>query len=394
MEHSYFQCSSLRFSVTFFIVNLLVGCVGASSSGNHHSPCNFPAIFNFGDSNSDTGGYSAVFGQAWAPAGETYFGHPAGRYSDGRLIIDFIAEKLGLPYLSAYLDSIGANFTHGANFATAASRIRKLNYTIAQAGLSPISLNIQNYEHAQFTTRTQTLRNRGGVFQHLMPKNESFSRALYTFDIGQNDVTSYNTGMSKEEVRDLISETLDQFSENIKDIYNHGGRYFWIHNTGPVGCLAYILDSLQITAGQIDKMGCAKPINDVAQYFNRGLNETVVKLRKGLPSAVITYVDIYKVKYLLISKAKRYGFKKPLRACCGRGGKYNFNSKYGCGAKMKVNGTEITVGSCKDPKVKICWDGVHYTEAANKFVFDQIVDGSFSDPPLPLIMACHRPTSY
>lgn len=54
------------------------------------SPCSFPAVFNFGDSNSDTGGLSAAFGQAPSPNGETYFGAPAGRFSDGRLIIDFI----------------------------------------------------------------------------------------------------------------------------------------------------------------------------------------------------------------------------------------------------------------------------------------------------------------
>lgn len=53
-------------------------------------PCHFPAIFNFGDSNSDTGGLSAAFGQAPPPNGFSYFGGPAGRYSDGRLVIDFI----------------------------------------------------------------------------------------------------------------------------------------------------------------------------------------------------------------------------------------------------------------------------------------------------------------
>lgn len=53
-------------------------------------PCSFPAIFNFGDSNSDTGGLSAAFGQAPYPNGETYFHVPSGRFSDGRLVIDFI----------------------------------------------------------------------------------------------------------------------------------------------------------------------------------------------------------------------------------------------------------------------------------------------------------------
>ncbi|KAG7012778.1 GDSL esterase/lipase, partial [Cucurbita argyrosperma subsp. argyrosperma] len=62
-------------------------------------PCNFPAIFNFGDSNSDTGGFSAVFGQAPPPNGMSYFHGPVGRYSDGRLIVDFI----GIYFLSFVL---------------------------------------------------------------------------------------------------------------------------------------------------------------------------------------------------------------------------------------------------------------------------------------------------
>lgn len=52
--------------------------------------CNFPAIFNFGDSNSDTGGISAALYPINWPYGQTYFHMPAGRFSDGRLIIDFI----------------------------------------------------------------------------------------------------------------------------------------------------------------------------------------------------------------------------------------------------------------------------------------------------------------
>lgn len=61
------------------------------------APCHFPAIFNFGDSNSDTGGLSAAFGQAGPPSGETYFHAPAGRYSDGRLVIDFIGTYVHMP---------------------------------------------------------------------------------------------------------------------------------------------------------------------------------------------------------------------------------------------------------------------------------------------------------
>lgn len=87
------------------------------------------------------------------------------------------------------------------------------------------------------------------------------------------------------------------------------------------------------------------------------------------------------------------GFEEPLRGCCGHGGKYNYNLHIGCGAKVKINGKEILIGkACKDPSVWVNWDGVHYTQAGNKWVFDQIVDGSYSDPPIPLNKACHKHT--
>jgi len=54
----------------------------------------FPAVFNFGDSNSDTGTLvTAGFESLYPPNGHTYFHVPSGRYSDGRLIIDFLSNN-------------------------------------------------------------------------------------------------------------------------------------------------------------------------------------------------------------------------------------------------------------------------------------------------------------
>ena len=53
-------------------------------------PCHFPAIYTFGDSNSDTGAGSAAFYLAILPSGETFFHRPVGRGCDGRIVIDFI----------------------------------------------------------------------------------------------------------------------------------------------------------------------------------------------------------------------------------------------------------------------------------------------------------------
>lgn len=61
------------------------------------SRCKFPAIFNFGDSNSDTGGKSAAFVRLLSPNGDTFFGKPAGRYCDGEVVIDFIGDHSHFP---------------------------------------------------------------------------------------------------------------------------------------------------------------------------------------------------------------------------------------------------------------------------------------------------------
>lgn len=66
--------------------------VNQSNSLGHRRNCDFPAIFNFGDSNSDTGGKSAAFHRLPYPNGETFFHKPSGRYCDGKVIVDFMGE--------------------------------------------------------------------------------------------------------------------------------------------------------------------------------------------------------------------------------------------------------------------------------------------------------------
>lgn len=57
---------------------------------------NYPAVFNFGDSNSDTGDLLAAgIGDILDPPyGQTYFRKPSGRFCDGRLIIDFLSKHI------------------------------------------------------------------------------------------------------------------------------------------------------------------------------------------------------------------------------------------------------------------------------------------------------------
>lgn len=378
-------------SILFVLGLLLSAPFGSTVHVFAEDDCEFPAIFNFGDSNSDTGGLSAAFGAAPPPNGESFFHKPAGRYCDGRLVIDFIAERLVLPYLSPYLQSVGSNFSHGANFATAGSTIRQQNSSLFQSGFSPFSLDVQSWQFNQFKAKALDAYDEGASYKELLPKLDYFNKALYTFDIGQNDLTAgYFLNMTVDQVKAFIPDLISQFSTIIKNIYFGGGRSFLIHNTGPVGCLPYILDRLPHTTSQMDKNGCATPYNEVAQDYNKLLKEAVIQLRTDLPMAAITYVDMYSIKYGLITNATKEGFKYPLRTCCGFGGLYNYNRHVGCGSKVTLNGTQVEGKSCKDPSVYVNWDGVHFTQASNHIFSGHVISGEFSDPPLPISQVCHR----
>lgn len=55
---------------------------------------NYPVVFNFGDSNSDTGNLIAAGIESINPPyGQIHFKKPSGRYCDGRLIIDFLSKS-------------------------------------------------------------------------------------------------------------------------------------------------------------------------------------------------------------------------------------------------------------------------------------------------------------
>lgn len=89
----------------------------ATLSCSSHSKCEFEAIFNFGDSNSDTGGFWAAFPAQSRPFGMTYFKKPTGRATDGRLIVDFLGNYilhicmhifyfLGIIYIYIYIHTL------------------------------------------------------------------------------------------------------------------------------------------------------------------------------------------------------------------------------------------------------------------------------------------------
>ncbi|GJV06898.1 GDSL esterase/lipase-like protein [Tanacetum coccineum] len=113
-----------------------------------------------------------------------------------------------------------------------------------------------------------------GVFKGLVPQPEAFSHGLYTFDIGQNDLTGgLLLNLSIDQVKAFIPEILGQFRTVVKDVH------------------------LPTKPEQTDETRCANPFEKLARFFNRKLKDLMNQLHKELHEAAITYVDIYRARY-------------------------------------------------------------------------------------------------
>lgn len=83
------------------VVLAAAGGVAAADEKEAAARGKYYALFNFGDSLADAGnliqnGTPEILATARLPYGQTYFGKPTGRCSDGRLVIDHLGTASSL----------------------------------------------------------------------------------------------------------------------------------------------------------------------------------------------------------------------------------------------------------------------------------------------------------
>ncbi|XP_078174253.1 GDSL esterase/lipase At1g28600-like isoform X2 [Carex rostrata] len=328
----------------------------------------------------DTGNYvilaTPTVSEIWInklPYGMTFFHHPTGRCSDGRLVVDFIAQKLGLPLVSPYLAHNGS-FLHGANFAVAGAT------TIDTAYFLKNNLTTQQLLNSSLNFQL-------GWFDELKPllcksRKECkayFSRSLFMFgEFGTND---YNFilqgGMSLHQVLAYVPEVIKTISLAIEHVIRHGAVSIVVSGQLPTGCVPLFL-TLYASPHKHDydeETGCLKSFNYLALHHNTLLVELLKQLRSKYPQVKIAYADFYNPVLNLVQSPERYGFSKtPLRVCCGEGGSYNWNITKICGMPG--------VKACKKPSASVHWDGVHLTESAHRYIAASWLNGPYADPPI------------
>ncbi|KAJ8541901.1 hypothetical protein K7X08_016767 [Anisodus acutangulus] len=357
-----------------------------ASSNLVESKCAYEAIFNFGDSNTDTGGFYAAFPSQGSPYGMTFFKRPVGRPTDGRVITDFLAQALGLPFVSPYLQSIGSDFRHGANFATSASTVLMPQTSLFVSGVSPFYLDVQLRQFKEFKAKVDASQGKGNTN---LPPSDIFGKSLYTFYIGQNDFTGNLASQGIGGVKQYLPQVVSQITSTIKEIYGLGGRTFMVLNLSPIGCYPMFLVQLSHDSSDIDEFGCLKSYNNAVVEYNNMLKDALAQTRKELSDANVVYVDTHSVLLELFQHPTSHGLKYGTRACCGHGGgSYNFNQQVFCGNTKEINGQTLSATACEDPYNYVSWDGIHATEAANKQMAQAILSDSHFDPSFSLHKLC------
>ncbi|EYU27471.1 hypothetical protein MIMGU_mgv1a022649mg [Erythranthe guttata] len=158
----------------------------------------------------------------------------------------------------------------------------------------------------------------------------------------------------------VVSSAIDIAREQI----DSGSQRVIIPGYIPLGCLPIyktVFQTKNLAAYGLSH--CVKRFNYLTRSHNEQLQAAIAKLARERPNAEVIYADFYNAYLYLLRVARRNGFEIK-KACCGRGGDYNYNIKRTCGA------TDIP--QCPDPERHVNFDGVNLSEISHKIMASRL----------------------
>ncbi|PWA99797.1 Lipase, GDSL [Artemisia annua] len=341
----------------------------------------FKKVYVFGDSYTDVGNTNGSTGPHTfrhvmsLPYGRTFFHHPTGRYSDGRMVIDFVAESLNLPYFPPYLNK-SADTTHGVNFAV--------------GGCTTIPYSFFKQINSTWDTVTQSLSTQLTWFKdHIkgsgcktIKSTPAECKAVFEGALvwlGEMSANDYNyiflTNATSKTIQKLTIKYQTRF---IKNILEMGAKYVVVQGLPATGCfpMPFITGAPPTDR---DDIGCVASKNKESYHHNVILQAKLHSLQKKFASAVIVYGDDWHAYREVYKNPTKYGFTERFKACCGiGGGPLNFDPMNTCGAPG--------ANSCKHPSQYMNWDGLHVTEGMSRVVAKLFLDGGFAQPSFPYLL--------
>ncbi|PWA91989.1 GDSL-like Lipase/Acylhydrolase family protein [Artemisia annua] len=277
---------------------------------------NFPAILVFGDSTVDTGNNNyiatAIKGNHY-PYGKDFPGHVStGRFSNGKLSVDFIASMLGVkqtipPFLQPYLSA--NELRTGVCFASAGTGYDDL--TAAITGVVPVGNQVDLFEG--YRKRLKKIVGDEEAKRIIGGSLVIISAGTNDFIFNYYDAPTRRLEFDIDGYQDFILERVHNF---VKELYYLGCRTLVLAGLPPIGCLP-----IQITANIKGRFHskCVEEQNADARAYNRKLVALLTQIQMSLKGSRLFYADIYNPIMDIIRCPKQHGFRETMKGCCGTG---------------------------------------------------------------------------
>ncbi|KAM6601763.1 hypothetical protein CsatA_021372 [Cannabis sativa] len=278
--------------------------------------------------------------------GRLFFRFPTGRFSDGRLIPDFISEYAKLPLIPPYLEPGVSNYAYGVNFAS--------------GGAGALVESHHGFVVDLHTQLKYFKKVKKRLSQTLGPAKAKklISAAVYMFSVGGNDYidrfTANSTVFNKKYKKEYVGMVLGNATQVLQEVYKRGGRKFGFVNVPPLGCLP----GLKMLK-PYNKSGCYDEITSLAKLHNALLPKVLKKIQSELHGFNYTIYDLFTSMSKRIDDPSKYGFKDGSMGCCGSG---LYRGVYSCGGMRGEKEFEL----CDDVGNYFFFDSVHPSEKAYK----------------------------
>ncbi|KAL5674194.1 hypothetical protein ACJX0J_018500, partial [Zea mays] len=279
-----FSCQHRSASLRIFLVSVVL--LLTAPAGRCHC---YKRIFSFGDSIIDTGNFARSGPIMEYPFGMTYFHHPTGRISDGRVLVDFYAQALQLPLIPPNLPEKDTGlFPTGANFAVYGSTAMPPEY----------------YRRWNHDVRACYLGVQMGWFKQMLQriapwdgaKRQILSESLIVLgEIGGNDYNFWFAARRpREQAGQFIPDIVATIGSAAQELIGMGAKAILIPNNFPIGCVPTYLSGYRSgNRADYDEHGCLRWFNDFSQRHNRALRGEVDRLRAQHPGVKLIYADYY-----------------------------------------------------------------------------------------------------
>ena len=277
------------------------------------STTSFSNLVVFGDSLSDAGNVFEASGGLFPPSPP----FANGRFSNGDLIVDIIADEFGLPENTSYL--LG-----GSNYAFAGATTGEGTSFTGFFDILPAPIEVPNIA--------------GQIDIYLSTQTPQETDLFYILGGGNDIVFTVGEGEQSPTPESLV----DNITNNITELAQSGAKTFVVPNLPPLDIIPLFSDESPETIATI---------SNITNSFNQLLDQQLDTIATDLNVTIIE-PDLNSIVTELIANADQLGFTNTTQSVI------DFDSG-------------LFIG---DPNEFFFWDFIHPTTAVNQIVATEVIE--------------------